>query len=101
MREMVTVNGLLQFEQYIGPPVSFQTPRHLFPACLDPIVHQIRECVRVSLALEDSGDNRLPAGSTYIADHVGQLDVLLVSAFCMCCTSLPASFTCRSRTRQI
>ncbi len=75
MREMVTVNGLLQFEQHIGPPVPLQTPRHLFPACLDPVVRQIRQFVRVPLALENGGDDRLPADSADIADHVGQLNV--------------------------
>ena len=43
MREMVAVDGLVQFEQYVGPPVSFQTPHHFFAACLDPVIDQIRQ----------------------------------------------------------
>jgi hypothetical protein len=43
---MVTVNGLLQFEQHFNPPVPLQASRHLFPACLDPVIRQIRQFVR-------------------------------------------------------
>src|SRR6266498_3150180 len=59
----------------VCPPVSLQTPGHLFPARLDPVVRQIRQFVRVSLALQNSSDDRLPADSADIADHGGQLNV--------------------------
>src|SRR3954452_20224434 len=77
VREMIAVDSLLQLEQQVGPPVSFETPCHFFPGCLHPVINQARQRVGVSLALKDGTDDRLPAESTDIADYVGQLHVHL------------------------